>query len=329
MSRPTVLLLALGGTIAMQAGQSRGVIPTLTGEALIAAVPQLADVASVDACSFRQLPGAHLSFDDIEALAQRIELAAAQGVHGVVVTQGTDTIEETAFALDCLLQMDMPVVLTGAMRNPGVAGADGPANVLAAVQVAVSDAARGLGCLVMMNDEVHAARFVRKTHTSSTAAFASPGSGPLGWVTEGRVRIATRVLRLPALPAIGNPQAAKVALVTVALGDDETVARALRTCGGIDGLVVQGTGGGHVAPSVAQELRIATQEMPVVLASRVLAGEVLAHTYGFAGSEIDLIQSGLIRSGWLDGLKARVLLTLLLRRGRKDDAAAVFEAWQT
>lgn len=328
MGHPTVLLLALGGTIAMQAGQSQGVVPTLTAEALIAAVPQLADVASVDACSFRQLPGAHLTFDDIETLAQRIELAAARGVRGVVVTQGTDTIEETAFALDCLLHLDMPVVVTGAMRNPAMAGADGPANVLAAMQVAVSDAARSLGCLVTMNDEVHAARFVRKTHTSSTAAFASPGSGPLGWVTEGRVRIATRVLRLPALPAVGSPRAAKVALLTVALGDDETVARALRICGGIDGLVVQGTGGGHVSPPVAQELQIAAQEMPVVLASRVLGGEVLAQTYGFAGSEIDLLQRGLIRSGWLDGLKARVLLTLLLRRGRGDAAASVFEAWQ-
>lgn len=329
MSRHTVLLLALGGTIAMQAGQSQGVVPTLTGEALIAAVPQLAEVASVDACSFRQLPGAHLGFDDIEALARRIELAAAQGVHGVVVTQGTDTIEETAFALDCLLRLDMPVVVTGAMRNPTLAGADGPANVLAAVQVAVSDAARGLGCLVVMNDEVHAARFVRKTHTSSTAAFASPGSGPLGWVTEGRVRIATRVLRMPVLPAIGDPRAARVAVVTVALGDDETVVQALRIFGGIDGMVVQATGGGHVPSAVAQELQLAAQEMPVVLASRVPAGEVLAHTYGFAGSEIDLIERGLIRSGWLDGLKARVLLTLLLRRGSKDDVAAVFEEWQT
>ena len=329
MDHPAVLLLALGGTIAMQAGQTQGVVPTLTAEALIAAVPQLADVASVDACSFRQLPGAHLTFDDIEALAQRIELAAAQGVRGVVVTQGTDTIEEAAFALDCLLRLDMPVVVTGAMRNPTVPGADGPANVLAAVQVAVSEAARGLGCLVMMNDEVHAARFVRKTHTASTAAFASPGLGPLGSVTEGRVRIATRVLRLPVLPAVGNPQTAKVALATIALGDDETAVRALRVCGGIDGLVVQGTGGGHVPPSVAQELQIAAQEMPVVLASRVLAGEVLAHTYGFSGSEIDLIKRGLIRSGWLDGLKARVLLTLLLRRGAKDGAAAAFEAWQT
>ena len=137
MDHPAVLLLALGGTIAMQAGQTQGVVPTLTAEALIAAVPQLADVASVDACSFRQLPGAHLTFDDIEALAQRIELAAAQGVRGVVVTQGTDTIEEAAFALDCLLRLDMPVVVTGAMRNPTVPGADGPANVLAAVQVAV------------------------------------------------------------------------------------------------------------------------------------------------------------------------------------------------
>ncbi|EYD75326.1 L-asparaginase [Rubellimicrobium mesophilum DSM 19309] len=111
-------MLALGGTIAMTDAGQQGVVPTLTGEMLVAAVPALRDVADVDAQSFRQVPGAHLGFADLEALALAIEDAVAGGTRGVVVTQGTDTIEETAFALDRLLEVDAPVVVTGAMRNP-------------------------------------------------------------------------------------------------------------------------------------------------------------------------------------------------------------------
>ena len=191
--RPSVTVLALGGTIAMTAGSGPGVVPTLTGEMLVAAVPGLADIAKIDARSFRQLPGAHLQFDDLEALAATIRELSAAGQRGIVVTQGTDTIEETAFALDRLLDLDTPVIVTGAMRNPTLPGADGPANLLAAVQVAISDEARGLGCVVVMNDEVHAARFVRKTHTSSPAAFTSPAAGVIGWVVEGRVRVSVRL----------------------------------------------------------------------------------------------------------------------------------------
>lgn len=157
---PRVLLLSMGGTIAMQAGAGPGVVPRLSGEALVAAVPAIGQFARVEARSFRQLPGAHLGFDDLEALALTIEEAAREGFRGVVITQGTDTIEETAFVLDRLLALEMPVIVTGAMRNPTVVGAEGAANLLASIQVAVNSEARHLGCLVVLNDEVHSARFV-------------------------------------------------------------------------------------------------------------------------------------------------------------------------
>ena len=311
----------------MTQSASGGVAPSLTGEALVAAVPELARAARITCLSFRQLPGAHLQFPDIEALAQKVrELSASHC--GVVITQGTDTIEETAFALDCLLDIETPVIVTGAMRNPTMSGADGPANLLAAVQTAVAPAARGLGCLVVFNDEVHAARFVRKTHTASTAAFCSPNAGALGWVSEGIFNVLT-------VPAFRNPLAfsgtasdARVARLTIGLGDDAEIVRCVLDRH-YDGVIVDATGAGHVNPSVADALEEAANHIPVVLASRTGAGPILTATYGFIGSEIDLQRRGLIRAGWLDGTKSKVLLTLLLRHGRKQlsSIAAAFELW--
>lgn len=328
MTKPIVSVLALGGTIAMTKSQEGGVVPTLTGEMLVAAVPGLETLAQIDAQSFRQLPGAHLGFDDLEALADHIQALRDEGRQGIVITQGTDTIEETAFALDRLLDLDIPVIVTGAMRNPTIAGADGPANLLAAVQVAISEQARGKGCLVVMNDEVHAARFVQKTHTSSPSAFSSPSSGRIGWVSEGRVIFCFNLERKPPVSASAQVRTARVALATIALGDDGEQVKALATAG-FDGMVVEATGGGHVPPAVADALESAAKRMPVVLASRTGAGNTLGDTYGFPGSEIDLQRRGLIRAGWLDGLKAKILLTLLLRRGVNDPEAVSreFQAW--
>ncbi|WP_142850842.1 asparaginase [Telmatospirillum sp. J64-1] len=328
MSKPKVAVLSLGGTIAMTQSGQGGVVPTLTGEMLVAAVPALQDLADIQALSFRQKPGAHLSFDDLEALAQEIGKQLAAGACGVVVTQGTDTLEETAFTLDRLLGGEAPVVVTGAMRNPTLPGADGPANLLAAVQVVLSEAARGLGCLVVMNDEIHAARFVRKAHTGSPAAFSSPVAGPIGWVAEGRVRIPLRLEPIPSLPWEPDGEEAPVALITVGLGDDGALIDAACNAG-FKGIVAEATGGGHVAPAVAEALERAARQMPVILASRTGAGEVLCRTYGFPGSEIDLQRRGLIRAGWLDGLKAKVLLTLLLRHadGSPQSVSAAFQPW--
>lgn len=328
MMKSPVTVLALGGTIAMTAGEEGGVVPTLSGESLVAAVPGLEDVAEVDAWSFRQLPGAHLRYEDLEKLAETIGGLEASGQRGVVVTQGTDTIEETAFALDRLLEPGMPVVVTGAMRNPTVAGADGPANLLAAIRVAVSDEARGSGCLVVLNDEIHAARFVRKTHTSRLDAFRSPLCGRIGWVSEGLVQMGCALPKVPAIPMTVVGSGKRTALVTIAMGDDGDPIRALESLR-YDGLVVEATGGGHVPPDVADALGEVAQRIPVILASRAGAGQVLEKTYGFPGSEIDLQRRGLIRAGWLDGLKAKVLLTLLLRHGvgGYDAVCEAFRPW--
>jgi L-asparaginase len=322
-----LMVVSLGGTIAMTKSEGVGVTPQLPAEALVAALPELASFTGLETCAFRQLPSPHLTFGDLEALADLIDRQAAEGVEGVVVTQGTDTIEEAAFALDLLLSTDIPVVVTGAMRNPTVAGADGPANLLAAVQVAANPAARGRGALVVMNDEIHLARFVRKTHTVNTAAFASPQAGPVGWITEGRATFALEAVRRPPIPRSERCRdRCRVALLTLSLGDDGALIDMVRE-GGFSGLVVEAMGGGHATLEGAQKLALAAAQMPVVLASRAGAGPVLETSYGYAGGEIDLLSKGLVPAGWLDGLKARVLLSLLLRHTEPADVTARFRAY--
>lgn len=322
MTEPTadarVTVFSLGGTIASTndglAGTGGGVTPRLGARELVQAVPQIEEVAQLEAVAFRQTASGDLTLADLVALAREITRRFEDGVSGVVITQGTDTIEETSFALDLLVSGDRPVVVTGAMRNPTLAGPDGPANLLAAVQVAASPAASGLGTVVVFNDEVHAARFVRKTHTSSPATFRSVTVGPLGWIVEGRPRIAFRMPALAGVPYAVDGEVPAVALLTAVLGDDSRLIGQVAALG-YSGLVLEAFGGGHVPAHVVPALAELAARLPVILASRTGGGEMLQHTYGFPGSERDLLARGLIPAGFLDGRKARILLSVLLASG--------------
>lgn len=325
MSIPRLLVLSLGGTITMTAGAGGGISPTLGAAELVAAVPGLAELAQIEARSPLKVGSASLTIENIAAVAAEIRAGFAQGFDGALVIQGTDTIEETAFALDLLVGDERPVVVVGAMRGPQQPGADGPANLLAAACVATSEAARGLGTLVVMNDEIHAARFVRKAHTALTSAFVSDMAGPLGLVAEGRVRLLARVAR-PALPALEAGAAAlpPVALLKIAMGDDGRLLRAVPGLG-FAGLVIEGAGAGHVPGVMAESLGEVATQMPVVLASRTLSGPVFERTYAYPGSEIDLLARGALSAGLLTGVKARLLLTLALAAGW--DRAALARAF--
>jgi len=314
---PSVAVFGLGGTIAMAQAADGGVSPALLASDLLAAVPGLSDMqAELRIQDFRNKPGASLDFADLYELAAAINEALDDGCVGAVVTQGTDTIEEVAYVLDLLLPTDAPVVLTGAMRNPTMASADGPANILAAIRVAVSSCARGLGCLVVLNDQIHAARWVQKVHTGSPAAFVSPDHGPLGHVVEGRVRLPVRIQRWsPALSFVPR-RSARVGLATISFGEDGTLIEAMAEQ--VDGLVVAAFGAGHVPAAVAPVLGKLAERIPVVLASRTGAGPVHLVTYGFPGSERDLLARGLISAGYLNPLKARILLHLLIASGADD-----------
>ncbi|MEV4478606.1 asparaginase [Micromonospora coxensis] len=324
----SVVLFTLGGTIAM-AGVGPGerpVVTRLTGADLLAAVPGLGTVGEeLDVRDALAVPSADLTYRRLLDVVDAASRAVAGGATGVVVTQGTDTLEETAYLADLVWPHAAPLVVTGAMRNPTLAGADGPANLLAAVRVAASAEARDLGVLVVANDEIHASRWVRKTHSTSTATFASPNAGPLGHVVEGRVRLLTRPPRHAPLPAVDPARldATRVALHTVTLDDDGWLLDGLAERR--HGLVVAGYGVGHVPSALAPVLGALTERMPVVLTSRTGAGPVLRHTYGAVGSETDLQRRGLVNGGLLDPYKAVVLLRTLLAAGAgRDEVAAAF-----
>jgi L-asparaginase len=324
---PKVTVLSLGGTISATETGGSGVEPTLTGEALVEDVPEISEVADVSADSFRQVPGSELTLDDLVELSAEIKGRIEEGANGVVVTQGTDSIEETAFVLDLLVDEEAPVVVTGAMRNPTLAGAEGPANLLASVEAAASEAARGVGTVVVLNDEIHAARFVQKTHTSNPATFRSPLSGPIGWISEGNPRIAVRPVGRHHVDLPPDTQDHPVTLYTLVLGDD---GRLLPSIGqsGYEGLVIEAFGAGHVPSVMVEALESLAEEMLVVLASRTRGGEVLTNTYGFPGSETDLLSRGLINAGMLDGPKARLFLSLLLRLAKsKEEVGEEFKRW--
>ena len=315
-AKASVAVLSLGGTIAMTGAAGDGVVPRLEGQDLVRAVPGLADVACVQARTVRQLPGASLRLDDLYAVAEEVRAALDAGAVGVVITQGTDTIEETAYCLDLLLDRREPVVVTGAMRNPTLPGADGPANLLAAVVVAASGADLA-GVVVVLGDEVHSARTVVKQHSVRPAAFASPGAGPLGLVAEGRLVLHARPLPKPVgvAPTVIRPSV-WVPIVTIGLDDD---ARGLQAVAGADAVVLQAFGAGHVPSWLVQPIAQLAALRPVVMVSRTGSGPVLRSTYGFPGSERDLRARGVLSAGALDALKVRILLLMLLRSGLTTD----------
>ena len=312
-------VLSLGGTISMREAETGGIVPTLSGEDLLEQFGVSDSRIEVSVHSFRGVASAQLAPSDLVALAAKVEELAPE-LDGMVVTQGTDTIEETAFALDLWGPRDIPLVVTGAMRHPDAPGSDGAANFRDAVLAASCKALGRLGPVVLMDGEIHAARFVTKRHTATVRAFGSAPAGLLGWVKEDAVSI---VGALPPAPCgVARPPAdaalPDVAVLKSWLGDDGRLAAGLPELG-YAGAVVEGMGGGHVHPLMADTLETVCREMPVVMATRVVGSHVLKSTYGFVGSEIDLRRRGALLGGWLTAGKLHLLMTAMLSSGASLD----------
>ncbi len=320
-----VAVFALGGTIASSVEPGGAALVGLSGVELLNTVPGVTAVADVDVFTVAMAPSGDLRLRHLFDLRDQVARAIRSGMQGVVVTQGTDTLEETAYAFELLTSFDEPVVFTAAMRSSDALGADGPANLMAAVRVAASSDARACGVLVVMNNEIHSATDVRKMHTSSTAAFASPLVGPVGYVTEGRVRVLRKPAGRVTVDVSRDAEDARIALVTVGFDDDDRLIGAVPGLG-YDGLVLAALGGGHVPSWTVSAIERVAAEIPTILASRTVGGELLRHSYGYAGSESDLLARGLISAVGLSATKARVLLRLLLVAGvQRDQVARCFE----
>lgn len=327
MAKPKIAVGTLGGTITMVSNDSgSGIAPSLDAVSLLAGIPALREIAEVTAETLLRAPGASLTFDQLAAALSWARNMVAQGSDGVVLVQGTDTLEESAYYFDLFWDQAEPLVLTGAMRSPEQVASDGPANLVAAVAVAGHPGSRGRGVLVVMNDEVHAATRVKKIRASGLAAFRSSSFGPLGCFEEGNVVYVNRADRPEPLTLLRTPISTRIALIETHLGDEGLLLRTAADSG-FDGIVLAGFGVGHVSASLADAVSEVARALPVVLTSRTGTGTTFQSTYGFKGSEMDLLQRGAIPGGWLDSRKACVLLTCLTAAGvGADQIRTVFAA---
>lgn len=316
-----VVILTTGGTIAMQHDATAGgAVPTLGAADFTAALP--ADLPELWTEEIVNLPSSHFTLETLQTIRDRVAaLATKPDVAGIIITHGTDTMEETAYLLDLTVPGDTPLVLTGAMRTASDVGYEGYANLLAAIRVAVAPQAQGLGAVVVLNDEIHAARRVTKMHTLSTATFQSPGWGPVGRV-EGDAVIVERRTERQLLPWHGLEPNVPLLKLTVGVDTgllEDALARGAR------GLVIEALGGGRVPPWWLSAIKQARRQgVPVVIASRCPSGRIW-DGYGYPGAYRTLVDLGCLFAGGLNGQKARVKLMVVLAAAQTVDEVA--ELW--
>lgn len=318
-----IVVLTTGGTIATRAVGGRGATPRLSGADLLRAVPEAAKFARLRTVEVARIPGGAMSLDLMLAVAARVDgLLGERGVDGCIVTHGTDTLEETAFLCYLTVRSPKPVVFVGSMRTSSQVGYDGPRNLLDAVRVACHPASRGLGALVVLNEEVHSARFVTKGSSQKEDAFQSPACGRLGICYGDRVAFFT----VPAVRRRLFPRRLerRVDLIRLAADvDDRFLRHALAT--GARGVVVEAFGGGRVPPRllpVLDEMR--ERGVAVCIATRCTGGG-LWDPYGYAGAHADLKRRGVLFAHDLPGHKARLKLMLALASLKGEALRAAFE----
>jgi L-asparaginase len=316
-----VAILTTGGTIAMQHDAAAGgAVPRLGAADFTAALPPgLPELRTEELVN---LPSSHFTLETLQAIRERVAtLAEESDVAGIVVTHGTDTLEETAYLLDLTVPGETSIVVTGAMRAASDVGYEGYANLLAAVRVAAAPQARGLGAVVVLNDEIHAARYVTKTHTLDVATFQSLAWGPVGRVEGDAVIVAQRPARriLPWHGLEPNVPLLKLAVGMEAGVMEDALARGAR------GVVIEALGGGRVPPWWLPQIeRAQAQGVPVVIASRCPSGRVW-DAYGYPGAYHTLTDLGCLFAEGLNGQKARVKLMVILAAAHT--AADVVVLW--
>ena len=331
--RPKIRLFTTGGTIASRRDPKTGAVAAAaTGEELLARVPEIGSLAEIDVEAVATVNGWNMTPSLMMDLARRVGAALdGGGLDGVVVTHGTDTVEETAFLLDLVVESSKPVAFAVALRHLDELGSDGPRNLRDAVLVAAEPASRHRGALLVANQAIHAARFVTKVHTTHPNAFGSPGHGPIGFLDDLDVHYGRPPL--PRFPIRTGRVEERVLQVTASGGQDGALL-AWGVESGYRGFVIEGTGAGNVPAAMLPGIEAAMAAgLPVVLCSRVPEGP-LATAYGGGvaarGGGLDLARLGLIPAPGLPGHKARVLLMAALGSSRDMNVIReVFHSWST
>lgn len=306
-----ILVVFAGGTFSMKIDEETGgAIPFFKGEQLLELIPEAKNTANLTVYDFGMYPGPHMTPELMFDLSEKIRSLLTNNVYdGVVVTHGTDTLEETAYLLDLTIKTDIPIVVIGAMKTSSEPDWDGPKNLIDAIRIISSPYSRGMGVLVCLSGEINAASEVTKTHTDDIETFHSLDFGALGFVDRDKVFFnrAPRHLEILSSPGINS----NVDLVKAYAGVDNKFVK-FSVDSGVDGLVIEAMGVGNVPPKMFSGIEYAiSKNIPVVLTSRCPAGDTL-DIYSYPGAGKWLKQAGVIFTHYLNGQKARIKLMLAL-----------------
>jgi L-asparaginase len=308
-----ILIVFTGGTFSMRIDKKTGgVLPKYSGEQLVNKIPEVKKLAEISCFDFGKYPGPHMTPEIMINLSRQIKKRVKEKKYdGIVITHGTDTLEETAYLLDLTIKTNMPIVFTGSVKNSSEPEWDGPQNLTDSIHVCLSENSKGMGILVCMHGEVNAASEVTKIFSSEFETFQSLDFGSLGFVQDGKV-VYNRLPRH--LETINTEQlSSKVDLITAYAGMDEKFYR-FSANSGIDGLVVEALGIGNVPPKAFEGIKYVIEKgIPVILVSRCPAGET-DYIYSYPGAGKHLHKIGVIFTDYLNGQKARIKLMLALSR---------------
>ena len=324
--KPVVQFIATGGTIAMKIDPVKNApVPAISGDDLLATVPDVAKYATIEVNNLSNVPSDYMDPARWVVLTKAVQTALDRNeVSGVIVSHGTDTLEETAYWLDLTVKSSKPVVLIGAQRNASVSDFDGPRNLLNAVRIAVDPQAKDKGAMLAMNNQINAARYVTKTHTANVETFKSGDYGFLGEVYPDRVNFSYVQLRRQYIP-IRAEKMPEVEIVAMYGGaDGEALRNAVDR--GVKGVVVQALGMGNMNVAMFNAVKYAiSKNVAVVVSTRVHNGRVLPN-YGFEGGGKTSFDAGAVMADDLKPAKARILLMLSLQNGvsSQSDLQAAF-----
>ncbi len=317
-SKPRVAVVFTGGTIASRIDvEFGGIVPQLSVSEILDAVPGLRDHVRIEAYEYGKYPGPHITPERMLEISRIVQSFLDQDdIEGVVVTHGTDTLEETAYFLDCTIQSEKPVVVVGAMRNSSEPDWDGPRNLRDAITVAASPLTRGLGVVVCLAGVINAASEVSKTDTEEVNTFRSFDFGPLGRISSQEVMIYRRAIHRQVFQVKELP--AGVPLFKCYAGMDGRLIEAAAGMGA-GAMVIEAMGVGNVPPPVFHSIKsLREQGLSIVLVSRCPVGRT-EHIYAYEGAGKQLFDAGIIFADFLNGQKARIKLMCALGSGMNDE----------